>query len=56
MKSEINPFKEVLPESEVTHRLRIGTFKRDSLVQNGGVFFRNQKEFNRFYKFYNTNK
>jgi hypothetical protein len=56
MKSEIKPFKEVLPEKELVHRLRVGTFKRDSLVQVGNIFFRNEKEYFNFHQFYNTNK
>ena len=55
-KREIKPFNGTYSQSDSISRLKCGTFKRDSLVRCGDVFFRNQKDFNRFYKFYNQNK
>jgi len=56
LRSEIKPFNDTLSQSDSIYRLRCGTFKRDSLIQIGSVFFRNEKEFNNFYQFYNQNK
>ncbi len=52
LRSQIKPFKEVLPENDVIVRLKCELFRKDSLTHNIEDFIQNEKDGLRFKRIY----